>query len=130
MVTRFIPAAAPGSRGGGIGVAEDDHRVLPARLRRHVLDPGVRRVPLDRPAGRSGPMKAMRRIRGCCTSARPVVAPVPETTETRPGGCASCASSPVRSAGSGAWSGALRITAFPATSGGASLDAEKNSGWL
>jgi hypothetical protein len=74
-------------------------------------------------------MKAMRRIRGCCTSA--------PGRRARPGNHRDQARRQrlLRQLADAQrrqrrLAGALRITAFPATSGGASLDAEKNSGWL
>ena len=98
----IYPGNRPGSRPGGIGVAEDDHRGLPAELQRHVLDPGVRRVPLNRPAGRSGPDEGNapdpRLLDQRARSSRPSRKP------PRPGPAASarrCA------APTGAWSGAL-----------------------
>ena len=76
------------------------------------------------------PMKAIRGMPGCLTSASPTSAPSPVRICTTPGGNSRCRSSPIASADSGVNSDGLRITQLPAASGAASLVAANISGWL
>ena len=89
MVTKFIPATAPAAATAGSALPKT---IIAVQLQRHVPDPASAASRWsDRPVA-PDPMKAMGSA--AAAPARPVVAPVPETTETRPGGF----SSPMRSA--------------------------------
>ena len=66
MVTKFIPATAPAAATAGSALPKT---IIAVQLQRHVPDPASAASRwTDRPVA-PDPMKAMRRIRGCCTSA-------------------------------------------------------------
>ena len=122
----FMPLMAASCRLLGIGIGENDDRILAAEFEADALEAGRRLLAMIRPVG-TDPTKPMRRTSGWRTSAEPTL-PSPVMMLTTPAGNMPSHNSPSRRLESGACSEPLITTVLPAASGAAAFSAQNRNG--
>ena len=127
---KFIPRIAPSTARSRSASGKTTIGFLPPSSSVTVLTLAAAALAWIRRPVAALPMKAIRPMPGCLTSASPTSLPSPVSVCTTPGGNSRCRSSAIASAESEVNSDGLRITQLPAISGATILVAANIRGWL